>query len=266
MGPRAAREKFPQLSRESSGIKFVRASARKKRSSAGPRRRDTPPRRDDDEDDDAKTDARRRRRRRRRRGPTQVQVFYEAMHDDARTRAGRHFETTPRVGARVPGERSRPRIGRRCPRLHDRDDAPQARTNLAIALTAASKGAAIANYCEAAGFLSEDGRVVGANVVDRVAGDAFEVRAKAVVFCGGPFTDALRNLEAAAVSNDPPAPAVRGASGTHVVLPGYYCPRDMGLLDYNTSDGRFLFFLPWLGHALVRGRARAGDAVRGFAF
>jgi len=159
MGPRAAREKFPQLSRESSGIKFV-------------------------------------------------QVFYEAMHDDART-------------------------------------------NLAIALTAASKGAAIANYCEAAGFLSEDGRVVGANVVDRVAGDAFEVRAKAVVFCGGPFTDALRNLEAAAVSDDPPAPAVRGASGTHVVLPGYYCPRDMGLLDYNTSDGRFLFFLPWLGHALV---------------
>ena len=45
--------------------------------------------------------------------------------------------------------------------------------------------------------------------------------------------------------------AVAGASGTHVVLPGYYCPRDQGLLDYNTSDGRFLFFLPWLGHTLV---------------
>jgi len=25
----------------------------------------------------------------------------------------------------------------------------------------------------------------------------------------------------------------------------------MGLLDYNTSDGRFLFFLPWQGHTLV---------------
>jgi len=25
----------------------------------------------------------------------------------------------------------------------------------------------------------------------------------------------------------------------------------MGLLDYNTSDGRFLFMLPWQGHTLV---------------
>merc|ERR1712070_461438 len=25
----------------------------------------------------------------------------------------------------------------------------------------------------------------------------------------------------------------------------------MGLLDYNTSDGRFLFFLPWKGSTLV---------------
>jgi len=25
----------------------------------------------------------------------------------------------------------------------------------------------------------------------------------------------------------------------------------MGLLDMNTSDGRFLFFLPWLGHTVV---------------
>jgi len=45
--------------------------------------------------------------------------------------------------------------------------------------------------------------------------------------------------------------AVQGASGTHIVLPGYYSPNEMGLLDYNTSDGRFLFFLPWQGHTLV---------------
>ena len=25
----------------------------------------------------------------------------------------------------------------------------------------------------------------------------------------------------------------------------------MGLLDYNTSDGRFLFMLPWEGHTLI---------------
>ena len=45
--------------------------------------------------------------------------------------------------------------------------------------------------------------------------------------------------------------AVKGAAGSHIVFPGYYCPNNMGLLDYNTSDGRFLFFLPWQNHTLV---------------
>ena len=33
--------------------------------------------------------------------------------------------------------------------------------------------------------------------------------------------------------------------GLHIVLPGYYSPRTMGLLDPATSDGRVIFFLPW---------------------
>ena len=125
--------------------------------------------------------------------------------------------------------------------MHD-----DARTNLAIALTAAERGAAVANYCEVTGLIKENGRAAGVSVLDRVTSQRFDVRAKAVVFCGGPYTDALRKL-----GDDKAEDAVAGASGTHVVLPGYYCPRDQGLLDYNTSDGRFLFFLPWLGHTLV---------------
>mmetsp|Transcript_22196 Transcript_22196/g.68049 ORF Transcript_22196/g.68049 Transcript_22196/m.68049 type:complete len:453 (-) Transcript_22196:903-2261(-) len=125
--------------------------------------------------------------------------------------------------------------------MHD-----DARTNIAIALTAAERGAAVANYCEVTGLIKENGRAAGVSVLDRVTSQRFDVRAKAVVFCGGPYTDALRKL-----GDEKAEDAVAGASGTHVVLPGYYCPRDQGLLDYNTSDGRFLFFLPWLGHTLV---------------
>ena len=126
--------------------------------------------------------------------------------------------------------------------MHD-----DARTNLAIALTAAEKGAAVANYCEVTSLLKNSGgRAEGVSVLDRVTNERFDIRAKAVVFCGGPYTDALRKL-----GDEGAEDAVAGASGTHVVLPGYYCPRDQGLLDYNTSDGRFLFFLPWLGHTLV---------------
>jgi len=96
------------------------------------------------------------------------------------------------------------------------------------------------------GVVRDGDKVVGVKAVDRSTGDEFVIRAKNVVFAGGPFTDSMRNLE----SNDV-KPAVRGAAGTHVVLPGYYCPSAMGLLDYNTSDGRFLFFLPWQNHTLV---------------
>ena len=132
------------------------------------------------------------------------------------------------------------------------------RTNLAIALTAAEKGATIANYVAATQLVhnSSTGAVEGAVVVDRMTNKQFTIRAKHVVFAGGPFTDGLRRLEVETSGDDKDEevsiqPAVRGASGTHLVLPGSLVPKDMGLLDPNTSDGRFLFILPWQGHTLI---------------
>ena len=129
------------------------------------------------------------------------------------------------------------------------------RTNLAVAQTAAVEGACIVNYCEATALLRETpapegasgaGKVVGATVKDHVSGKQFDVRAKSVLLCGGPFTDELRQLE------DPQCKsAINGASGIHIVLPSYFAPSNIGLVDMNTSDGRFMFFLPWKGHVLV---------------
>ncbi len=130
-----------------------------------------------------------------------------------------------------------------------------ARTNLAIAQSAARDGAIVANYCEVVKLVtnadlergaSEPDRVVGAIVRDHVGQQEFTVRAKSVLLCGGPFTDELRALEDPASSR-----AVMGASGTHIVLPAYFAPSGIGLVDMNTSDGRFLFFLPWHGQVLV---------------
>lgn len=134
-----------------------------------------------------------------------------------------------------------------------------ARTNIAIALTAAEKGADIANYVEMTeGIFDEDGKVIGVKALDRINGDTLDIYANNVIFAGGPFTDALREKE----TNDPESvkPTVQGASGSHIVLPGYYAPSDMGMLDYNTSDGRFLFFLPWQGSVLVGTTDKKGPA------
>jgi glycerol-3-phosphate dehydrogenase len=153
-----------------------------------------------------------------------------------------------------------------------------ARTNLAIALTAADEGAHIANYVEMTSVKYENdnegegtqGKAIGITVKDRMTHETFGIHAKHIIFAGGPFTDQLRQMETDGmaknnVDNSAASPepvtattpvneirkAVAAASGTHLVLPGYYCPQDMGLLDYNTSDGRFLFFIPWEGHTLV---------------
>ncbi|KAJ1509822.1 mitochondrial glycerol-3-phosphate dehydrogenase [Coelomomyces lativittatus] len=70
--------------------------------------------------------------------------------------------------------------------------------------------------------------------------ETFPVYAKGIINATGPFTDAIRLLD------DPSAsPIVTPSSGVHIVLPNYYSPSDMGLLDPHTSDGRVIFFLPW---------------------
>lgn len=41
------------------------------------------------------------------------------------------------------------------------------------------------------------------------------------------------------------------SAGVHIVLPNYFAPAHMGLLDPSTSDGRVIFFLPWQGGTIA---------------
>ncbi|KAM6945483.1 glycerol-3-phosphate dehydrogenase, mitochondrial [Aplochiton taeniatus] len=121
-----------------------------------------------------------------------------------------------------------------------------ARMNLAIALTAARHGAAIANYTEVVRLLKNNDpetgkeRVCGAHCRDVITGQEFDVRAKCVINATGPFTDLVRKMD------DQKTPNIcQPSAGVHIVIPGYYSPDNMGLLDPATSDGRVIFFLPW---------------------
>eukprot|EP00420_Gonyaulax_spinifera_P036223 CAMPEP_0197884824 /NCGR_PEP_ID=MMETSP1439-20131203/11139_1 /TAXON_ID=66791 /ORGANISM="Gonyaulax spinifera, Strain CCMP409" /LENGTH=788 /DNA_ID=CAMNT_0043504567 /DNA_START=99 /DNA_END=2465 /DNA_ORIENTATION=- len=125
-----------------------------------------------------------------------------------------------------------------------------ARTNLAIAFTAAAHGSAVANYSKVNKILFDaKGVACGAEVVDQSSPGAkpFEIKAKKVIYAGGPFTDGLRELS----EGKDVKPVVNGSGGTHIVLPPYYCPRHIGMVDMMTSRGSFLFFLPWEGYTLV---------------
>lgn len=127
-----------------------------------------------------------------------------------------------------------------------------ARMNLAIGLTAVRHGASAANHVEVLSLLkkkvegAEEERVCGAHVRDLISGEEFDIKAKCVVNATGPFTDAIRKMDEPAEKN-----ICQPSAGVHIVLPEYYSPSDMGLLDPATSDGRVIFFLPWEGKTIA---------------
>jgi glycerol-3-phosphate dehydrogenase len=90
-----------------------------------------------------------------------------------------------------------------------------ARTNLAIALTAEREGCDLLNYCEVIEFIKDSkpnsNKVVGVVVKDKLTGEKLPVYAKSVLLCGGPFTDSVRKL--AADDSSTFQKAVMGASG-----------------------------------------------------
>ncbi|CAJ0920806.1 17017_t:CDS:10 [Entrophospora sp. SA101] len=122
-----------------------------------------------------------------------------------------------------------------------------ARMNVAVALTAAYYGAAVANHVEVIKVLKdESGTVNGARLRDNLTDEEWDVKAKGVISATGAFADGLRSLD------DPKTEKiVAPSSGTHIILPNYYSPRNMGLLDPLTSDNRIIFLLPWEGNVIA---------------
>ncbi|HTX58576.1 MAG TPA: glycerol-3-phosphate dehydrogenase/oxidase [Verrucomicrobiae bacterium] len=121
-----------------------------------------------------------------------------------------------------------------------------ARLAIALARTAASHGAALANYAAATALLREGSRVAGARVRDEERGATFEVRATATIAAAGIFADDVRRLD------DPQAPALLAHSrGTHLCVSRDAYPGEHALLVPKTDDGRVLFVIPWHEHVLI---------------
>ena len=127
------------------------------------------------------------------------------------------------------------------------------RMNISLAMTAALYGATMVNYVEVTGLEKDaNGKLCGAKVKDLIAerdgkgAEEFSIKAKGIINATGPFTDGIRKMDDQNVPE-----IVAPSSGVHVILPGYYSPADMGLIDPSTSDGRVIFFLPWQGNTIA---------------
>ncbi|MBV8490400.1 MAG: glycerol-3-phosphate dehydrogenase/oxidase, partial [Candidatus Eremiobacteraeota bacterium] len=123
-----------------------------------------------------------------------------------------------------------------------------ARLAIALARTAADRGAALANYvrCTALADADSNSGLRRIALRDEETGDALDARAKVVVNAAGIFVDEIRRLE------DPTAePMMALSRGTHIAIAPETLPGNDALLIPNTIDGRVAFAIPWHERTLV---------------
>ncbi|KAH3686818.1 hypothetical protein WICPIJ_002215 [Wickerhamomyces pijperi] len=130
------------------------------------------------------------------------------------------------------------------------------RFNSALAVTAIENGATVLNYVEVTQLLKNDqDKVVGAIAKDRETGKEYKINATSIINATGPYSDVILEMDKDPKGLPPAVPKppkmVVPSAGVHIVLPEYYCPKDLGILDAQTSDGRVMFFLPWQGKVLA---------------
>ncbi|MGH7857194.1 MAG: FAD-dependent oxidoreductase, partial [Candidatus Binatia bacterium] len=135
---------------------------------------------------------------------------------------------------------------------HDAQMHSSERTTLAFLLSAAARGATIANHVEATGLLLEGRRVVGVSARDRLSGNELEVRARMVASVTGPWVFRLGEDAAARHRK-----RMAFSKGIHVltreIQPTYALALATRLPNEAIVNrgGRHIFLIPWRGHTLI---------------
>ena len=118
-----------------------------------------------------------------------------------------------------------------------------ARLTIMLARTAVDHGAATAGFLEATTVVRHDGGYL-VNLVDRIDGTRRAVRCRAVVAATGPF--------APPPGVTPDHVPVLLSKGTHMITAQQHIGvAECALMLPETEDGRVIFLVPWLDHAIV---------------
>ncbi len=122
-----------------------------------------------------------------------------------------------------------------------------ARLTMAVIRTAAQYGAVIANYAEVTSFVTENGKIAGAHVEDKIDGQAVTIHARHVVNAAGIFSEELE-----ALTGEEPQIKIVPSKGIHLV----FSREDLDIGDSaivlpETDDKRILFIVPWESRAVL---------------
>jgi glycerol-3-phosphate dehydrogenase len=120
------------------------------------------------------------------------------------------------------------------------------RLTLAAVLAAREAGAVVLNHADVTAGVHEASRLVGVEVHDRLEASSCTVRARVIVNCTGPWSDAT-----AALTGVPAAQTVLGAVGAHIALPRHRVGNRDAITLTSPVDGRVMFVLPAGPHAII---------------
>jgi glycerol-3-phosphate dehydrogenase len=129
------------------------------------------------------------------------------------------------------------------------------RLNLSLLLSAMKAGADAANYTKVTGFLRDENRIEGIRVRDVLSGKMFDVRARLIVNCAGPWIDRL--LQPLGI---PSSENVGWCKAVVLVTRRLVQDIAVGLqsrFDYDDRDAlfnkgyRFFFVTPWRDKSLI---------------
>lgn len=113
-----------------------------------------------------------------------------------------------------------------------------ARLTIEVLKTACNYDATAINYCKATDFIYEDGKVIGAKVVDLINAIGFDIKAKYVINATGPWVDELREVD-----HSKKGKQLHLTKGVHLVFPHHKLPVRHSIY-FDVPDGRMIFAIP----------------------
>ncbi|MER2030432.1 MAG: glycerol-3-phosphate dehydrogenase/oxidase [Solibacillus sp.] len=121
-----------------------------------------------------------------------------------------------------------------------------ARLTIEVAKVAIEKGAVLANYTKASGFLYNDAKkIIGIEATDLLSNETFQIHAKKVVNAAGPWVDDVRSIEGKTSGKH-----LILSKGVHIVFDESKFPLKQAVY-FDTPDGRMVFAIPRNGKTYV---------------
>ncbi|HWO98202.1 MAG TPA: glycerol-3-phosphate dehydrogenase/oxidase [Bacillus sp. (in: firmicutes)] len=120
-----------------------------------------------------------------------------------------------------------------------------ARLTIEVVKEAVQQGAAALNYTKVEEFIYENGKVIGAVIVDQISKKSYNVYAKKIVNAAGPWVDTLREKDGSKTGK-----SLQLTKGIHLVIDQSRFPLKQAVY-FDTEDGRMVFAIPRDGKTYV---------------